>query len=549
MGLFHNKIQKKYIGRDYPPESRPIYFIQFFLVQALIILLVLIILASANPSLYYPGRDSGIFLYIGKSILDGNLPYLDTWENKGPLIFYINALGLLIGGGGRWGVWLVEFVFLFIAINVGRSLLRRMFGVFPSAVGIIIWFLALRLVFQGGNYTEDYSLVFSFIALLIFWFSIQKERQFYFYLIIGFTLGINFILRPNNVGAQVSIIITLFLLASLERNWNVFFRQLGWILFGVILTLLPVVIYFHLRGVLTELIQAVFVFNFQYSSNLNIRILLRGLKIGFLNFGFWLSLIAGIGYLWMLFNYLYRIDKLSGMGKFQLLLLIYWPIEGFLSILSGRNYPHYFITWTPVISIFGSYLFNIFLSIFNLRLIKYKNGILAIFVLLTLIFGFNSLSSYSIPLYKILSGDSPKSTEIVHPVAEYVHEYTSVGEPIFIWGFRPYLYYVTDRKSPNIYLPYPIMHVETPESHMLAEQSYSQLIAKKPILIVDMVDPALDPIPSIDPVIRETQERDLRGVVIAHNILNFYDWISINYEPSDVVDGYQVYKLRSKNKQ
>lgn len=77
-------------------------------------ILSLIVLKNGNPLIYEPGRDGGVFLYIGKQILQGKLLYVDVWDTKGPMIYYINALGLLLGKFSRWGygVW-NSFSFLF----------------------------------------------------------------------------------------------------------------------------------------------------------------------------------------------------------------------------------------------------------------------------------------------------------------------------------------------------------------------------------------------------------------------------------------------------
>ena len=74
---------------------------------------VFLVVGRANPYTVLPTRDSGCYLYIGKLILRGELPYINAWDSKPPAIFYINALGLFIGKGTRWGVWLLEFLFLY----------------------------------------------------------------------------------------------------------------------------------------------------------------------------------------------------------------------------------------------------------------------------------------------------------------------------------------------------------------------------------------------------------------------------------------------------
>ena len=52
-----------------------------------------------------PDRDSGVFLYIGSRILEGEVPYRGIWDHKGPLIYYINALGIALTPGSEYGVW------------------------------------------------------------------------------------------------------------------------------------------------------------------------------------------------------------------------------------------------------------------------------------------------------------------------------------------------------------------------------------------------------------------------------------------------------------
>src|SRR5215470_11276925 len=81
----------------------------FTCLVALVIAVFAYVCLSTSPWLRpVLGRDSGVFLYAGSRILAGQVPYRDVWDHKGPLIYYIDALGLLIGHGSRWGVWLLE---------------------------------------------------------------------------------------------------------------------------------------------------------------------------------------------------------------------------------------------------------------------------------------------------------------------------------------------------------------------------------------------------------------------------------------------------------
>ena len=68
-----------------------------------------ITLLPAVPSLHpVPYRDSGVFLYVGQRILDGDMPYRDIWDHKPPGIHLVNAIGLAVAGGSMWGVWTIR---------------------------------------------------------------------------------------------------------------------------------------------------------------------------------------------------------------------------------------------------------------------------------------------------------------------------------------------------------------------------------------------------------------------------------------------------------
>jgi len=99
--------------------------------QIFIALLVLAILLPESP-LYklYLERDTGVFHYIGWLITQGKIPYRDVWDHKPPVIFFINALGLWLSGGSRWGVWGMEAVFLSLSGMISLSLLKNGWGWF-----------------------------------------------------------------------------------------------------------------------------------------------------------------------------------------------------------------------------------------------------------------------------------------------------------------------------------------------------------------------------------------------------------------------------------
>ena len=100
------------------------FYLDIFFIVLLLTLVVLSALYFYPYAMEVPHRDSGIYLYLGKQLLSGKTIYSEIWEHKPPFIFYINALGLLLGGSSGWGVWGAEVAFLSLTVTISYFTLR-----------------------------------------------------------------------------------------------------------------------------------------------------------------------------------------------------------------------------------------------------------------------------------------------------------------------------------------------------------------------------------------------------------------------------------------
>ena len=124
--------------------------------RVLLVCIVIVVLLPDIPLLHpIPGRDSGVFLYAGQRLLQGVPPYESIWDHKPPAIFFIDAVGLLLGQGSLWGVWLLEIASLIFATLIGYTLLRRIFGTVPALIASVWSLITLAFLLEGGNLTED----------------------------------------------------------------------------------------------------------------------------------------------------------------------------------------------------------------------------------------------------------------------------------------------------------------------------------------------------------------------------------------------------------
>ena len=72
---------------------------------------VLVICSKSSP--LYPMNDwvdVNCFFTVGRGIVRGKMPYLDLYEQKGPLLYLFFALAALLSGDSFLGVFLLETV-------------------------------------------------------------------------------------------------------------------------------------------------------------------------------------------------------------------------------------------------------------------------------------------------------------------------------------------------------------------------------------------------------------------------------------------------------
>ena len=187
-------------------NDRLIVLITRILLAMLLMVLVLTVLVQANPGTRIPGRDYGFYVYIGEQIVHGKLPYRDAWESKPPAIFYVNAIGLWLGRGSRWGVWIIELIALLAAATISFSTMRKLWGIWPALAGLVLWLIGLDLTLEGGNLTEEYPLALHFLSIALFIRLIEMPKHRLYNTLLGLAFAVCFLFRPNNAALEAAII-------------------------------------------------------------------------------------------------------------------------------------------------------------------------------------------------------------------------------------------------------------------------------------------------------------------------------------------------------
>ncbi len=508
---------------------------------ALLALAVLMVLRQANPLLHLPSLDNGYYLYLGQRLLEGATAYVDVWEYKPPGIFYLNALGLWLGRGSRWGVWTLEFTALFGAAWLSFLALRPRYGWFAATFGTLAWLWALNPILQGGNLTEEYALPFNFLAAWAFWQSLQRPGAKLPPFGVGLGFAGAFLFRPNNAGAEAVMVLVWGLTALFQKDFRTLAWRLAWSGLAVLLTLGGVSLYFVAQGNFAEMFHASILYALSVSSQPDpyLATFLSGIQR--------LGAPAGL----LLLGYLYQINEQIQTRQFdpwRAFLLLLLPLEVFLSSLSGLGYSHYYIPWMLSLGFLAAPLLSLASLAFSppqpnrpTAFSPFLVALLALALVAGAVPDFHA--EYAQTATRLLTERS-KGIEADSPLAAYIRQHTAPQDRLLVWGTRVAINFLSRREAVSRYLFYPLV-LDIPYGRTMSDQFYADLTTHPPTLIVDAALMNQDLVPSLNPDIRREQQKSGKlWQTLPHNLQQTLEYISSHYTFLQTIDGYPVYQRK-----
>lgn len=524
--------------------------IKNILIYIFLFLLTAFVLDLANPLFDKPSRDGGFFLYAGQQILDGKIPYKEVWDNKGPAIFYINALGLWLGNGSRWGGWIIEFICIFGMLVVMYRAIKKHWGEVSALFGVTMSGLGLSVVLGYGNYTEEYALFFNAIGFYLLFSMLDKELSYWKFFWIGLWFGISFSFRANNIGVFFAMLIAFGLFYVFKRSLLGFIKISFYSLIGFLAPLLIWVLYFSSFNALNEMVYGSITFNFSYSAAKDRDWL--ALFGGFLKGGMgWYGRVALLGWFVLTIQFIFNFIRQKDFNFRNTFLLLWFPIEIILSNLSGRSFNHYYISWTLAIAVYCSMLFlEIFQALSKIVTPKKWSEQISVFIPFVLILILLSSSTSIISRYTETihqAFNNPNSLEYIDPISFYIREHTAEDDFVLTWYPERGINFTSERTSPVKYTNYPLFIAEslTPE----IENTYIEdLISNRPEIIVDC-SREVDAIPSLDPETKKIQfgTPGLRRKMYIHDGMEIiFDFVKANYHIETKIEDCIVFRLNSK---
>lgn len=497
------------VARFPPPPARVLGRAQLVSAGALALSLgaaLIVTLPHSPANMPYVWPDAGTFLYTGKRLLAGDALYRQVWDQKPPLIYYLNALGLALAGGSRWGVWALEYLAVASATVLSVRLLR-VFGALAAFAVTAMWLLSFFAIIDDGNMTETFVLPLQFSCLLLAYDVERNHRGRYRGrgVLIGALLALIFFCKTNAIGIGLAIAAYLILRAVRTRRWRAALVDLGAIALGFLPVAAAVLVSLAAQASLPDFWQAVFVFNLAYASRFDfltsrIESLIAAYNAlsltGLAPFGL-LGLALGLHALaFARARIPPALRPLLGLAAIAL------PLEVLLVTTTGRSFDHYFTVLLYAFAAWAAWFFYLVLQAAELRLTEPRNvefpvsrnagpaptrTHMTLAASLGLALGVTLVPAASKDLQHALDLHSLEPPAVV----EFLQAHSGAQDTVLVLGYEPRILFFADRRAPTRFVHQNAFEVPGFVTPALVEEYYTDVLGAAPAWIVDPTDRGL----------------------------------------------------------
>jgi len=410
-----------------------------------------------------PLSDTQLYAYVGNAWLHGDLPYVRVWEMKPPGIFAVNAAVFAFFPKSFGALAVLEGLFMFgCAITVYLLLRQWRVCQIGCCLGALVFAITSNLTYVHSNLTEIYLLWPAALSMLFFSKALPELRGKWIFL-SGLFTGAASLFKLTGLGPLLAQSAFLFFLWVVFRRFS-FLRLVAVLAIafvGVILAWLPFALYFGWHGALRDLVNASFVYPFNYSAAIP-KSFTRYfyMIVHFLADLYMLIIFILIGfcaYLFGLKHFLQQKDySRLRVASFYILSAL-WVVVDLVSALSGnRSHSQYFLPLTLSIAAMVGLTYS--LQVEAIRSAKQVQLLILTLLVVPLVVThfdkefreFVHLVRYGHTLShdKELGHDKPSFEEQGKQIAVFIKGIRNKDDTLFSWNFSPWIFMALDIKSP-----------------------------------------------------------------------------------------------------
>lgn len=526
----------------------------------LLLALMIAVTVIALPILTYPpGRDQGEFATIGRGLLEGKVPYVDLWNPKPPTVFYIYALAMALFGQTA-------------------QALRALDLLMVPVIGAALYWLGWRVSDETrvGLFTAVMFAAFYFTET--FWTLTQNDGL----VLLPMTLAMVCLFKASDEAGSRHGLLWAFGAGALSA-WAVWFKY-PFALFGLVI-IVGYVIVKGLNPALSTQHSALFSDRFKSYSDLGILLafLAGGLLVVAVGVAYLASLgamddlllSAGVtsqytaltfnpvdfaelmrtaigfrwhhwGLLWVLVGLWFVVGRTGQRRGRAWGVIVLWAVVGLaIMLVQAKGYDYHWLPMLPPLALMGADTLDRLIDLAAHNGLAKRSQVPATFLVVALFLvvmwqgiwpkSLNYLRGLEdqVAYYgRFQAGEFVADESLV--IANILQERTEAGDSLYIWGFRPEVYFMSDlRPATRFIFHFPLVAPWYPQDWR-RENVDTLWAALPPYVLVLQVD--------YMPWVTGRDE-DSNTLLQEYNALN--DWLIFNYEREVQIGNFFLWRRKT----
>lgn len=241
-------------------------FLPLMLPSILLLLVCLLVVGSSPLFRTNPWDDSNAMLTMGRSLINGVVPYKDIIDQRGPFLYALFALGATLKSTSFLGVFVIQivnvFVIYWLSIKIAIDLkLNKKNAIWIGLLGPFSLLSTSSFSFSGSP--EEFA--FTSVMYLLYVVNHYHQdvasispKKFFF---VGVNLSLVFWNKYSMIGAFVIFFFWVFIAMMRQQKFFLLFKIILISIAGFFSVSLLVLLYFSFHNALHEIINIYFIQN------------------------------------------------------------------------------------------------------------------------------------------------------------------------------------------------------------------------------------------------------------------------------------------------
>jgi hypothetical protein len=319
----------------------------FFRKEFLLVLIVAVTVLLRVPSLFEPlwYGDEAMYVTIAERLLHGDLLYVDIYDHKPPLLYYLTAGSFAVFGSSVASLKILALLSSVGAIIAAYLVALRLFGKAAALVGVAVLSLLITPTFLEANIAgSEILMIFpTCVGILL---GLQRR-----YFLAGCSFGLAFLIKGPAVFDFGAFFVFLALSAEKGAERKTL-NGLALLTGGFLAPFVASLLFFAVQGALVDYIEAAFLSGADYTDQANGdgsflssrgRLVLNGLPALLLTAAWAIRKLRQ-----------WAPGEAAAPSPFEFLLL--WLAFSFYGVLlGGRPYEHYLVQAAPPVALLSGF--------------------------------------------------------------------------------------------------------------------------------------------------------------------------------------------------